>query len=669
METRFRRKLLLSCFAFALLFSIAARAQDKDWRPISPDDLAAKKPSVESDADAEAIFWEVRIDDSGDEDLALKHYVRIKIYTERGRDKFSKLDVPFTKGLKIKDLAARVTRSDGTAVEIKKEDIFEREIIKASGLKIKAKSFAVPNIEPGVIIEYRYKEVFSNEGAKGMRLQFQKDIPVQKLSYYYKPYNKNTPKYQAYNFTDTKFIKDKDGYWLASRTNVPALNEEPRMPPEDMVRPWMLLTGTGIGLMSVSEFSISFSVKDPSSPPLYWAAVGAERGPLTKYMNKESGDIKKLASEITAGATTDDEKLKKIYEYCQTQIANTTFDPSITDEQRAKLPVTKAVSDVLKRKSANSQFIDMLFGSLAHAVGFETRIAYTGDRSKMFITPEMTNESLIHPAAIAVKVGNEWKYFNPGVRFLPCGMLVWYEEDTWALLVGEERYDWKHTSSTNFSSSATKRAGKFTLLEDGTLEGTVQMELNGQPGMLYRVDNYDETPAKLEENLTQEVKRRISTAEVSEVSVENLTDDSKPLLQKYKIRVPNYAQKTGKRLFLQPGFFEYGENAVFSSSSRKYDIFFQYPWSEDDHIEITYPKNFDLDNADAPGKVSDPSSIGVLDISLHAARANNALIYDRHFHFGGGGHVLFGSEVYTPLKGLFDAFHQADSHTVTLKQQ
>ncbi len=668
MKNLFRTRSLLACFVCIFVFGFAALAQDKEWRPLSSEDLSSQKPLVDADADAEAIFWEVKIDDSSSDDLSLKHYVRIKIYTERGRDKYSKFDVPFTKGIKIKDLAARVTKSDGSTVDVKKEDVFEREIVKTSGIKIKAKSFAVPNIEPGVIIEYKYKEVLSDSGALGMTLEFQRDIPIQKLSYYYKPYNENKPSYQTYNFTDTKFVKDKDGYWLASRTNVPAMKEEPRMPPEDDVRAWMLLTGARLRILDATFFGITYSIKDPSSPSRYWGAFAGEKAPLTQFMHKTNGDIKKAAAEITAGAVTDEEKLRKIYTFCQTQIANTTFDPSITDEQRAKLPEIKSVSDVLKKKSASAQFIDLLFGTLATASGFETSIVFSGNRSKMSFTPDMVNEHLVHPAAIAVKVGNVWKFFNPGLKFVPYNMLAWYEEDTWAILVGESKFEWKKTPYTGFSTSVTKRTGKFTLLDDGTLEGTVQMELNGQPGLLYRLDNYDEAPAKLEDNLKQDIKRRMSLAEVSNVSVENLTDNSKPLVQKYTIRVPNYAQKTGKRLFVQPGFFEYGENPVFSSSTRKYDIFFRFPWSEEDHIDITYPKGFDLDNADAPGLVSDPKKIGVLDIKVAAIRASNLISYDRKFHFGGDGYVLFDVATYQPLKGLFDAFHTADSHTITLKQ-
>jgi hypothetical protein len=89
---------------------------DVDWRAVTAEELAMKTPKVEPDADAEAIFWEVRIDDSSD-DLSMQHYVRVKIFNDRGREKYSKLDIPFTRKTKIKDIAARVIKPDGSPVE------------------------------------------------------------------------------------------------------------------------------------------------------------------------------------------------------------------------------------------------------------------------------------------------------------------------------------------------------------------------------------------------------------------------------------------------------------------------------------------------------------------------------------------------------------------------
>jgi hypothetical protein len=658
--------LFVSCLLLVCLQT--AFAGDEPWREVTPAELQSKTPKVETDADAEAIFWEVRIDDSASDELSMKHYVRVKIFTERGREKYSKFDIPFTKGIKIKDIAARVIKADGTIVEITPKDIFEREIIKANKVKIKAKSFAVPNIEPGVIVEYRYKEVIDGAGAKGMDLEFQKDIPVQTLSYYYKPYNKREPQAQSYNFTDTRFLKNDKGFYLAERTNVPAFKEEPRMPPKDNVRPWMLLQGVSLNITDVSAFSISFSIKDPSNMNQYWGAVAGEQMARVKYMIKSDKDIKKAAAEITASASTPDEKLRKLYEFCQTQIKNVSF-VTLSEEEKAKLPKIKSLPDVLKYKTGDGEFIDMLFGAMASSLGFETRIAYMGNRSKMFFTPKMTNEAFVHPGAIAVQVGEDWKFFNPGLNLLPYGMLVWFEEDVWALLVGEKQNAWTKTPMTEADKTLAKRSGKFKLAEDGTLEGDVRVEYTGQSALTSRLDIYEDSPAKREESLKEEIKQRISTAEVSNIAIDNITDISKPLVYQYKIRVPNYAQKTGKRIFLQPGFFEYGENPLFSSATRKYDIYFQYPWSENDDIEIALPSGYALDSAEKPGEIADSGKVGRLKIDIGVTNDQALMKYNRQFYFGGNGSILFPANVYEPLKNLFDEFHKGDSHTITLKQK
>ena len=651
------------------LSAVSAFSQDKEWRPLSPQDVAAKSPVVEADADAEALFWEVRIDDSSSDDLSMRHYVRVKVFTEKGRERYSKFDVPFRKGLKIKDLQARVVKSDGSIVEIKKEDIFEREIVRAGGIKIKAKSFAVPGIEPGVIVEYRYKETIDDAGATGMRLSFQRDIPVRTLAYYYRPHNSKEPNYQNYNFTDTKFVKDSDGYWLASRSNVPAFKEEPRMPPEDTVRPWMMLTGTGFAITSVSNFSIMFVVKDQTDWKKYWGGVSGQKSGLVKFMNASSGDIKKTAAEITASASTPDEKLRKIYDFCQKEIKNVSYDTTLTDEDRRKLPPVKTIADVLKRRSGSWRYIDWLFGSLANAAGFDTRIAFSGDRSRMFFQPDMPDESLVHQAGIAVKVGEEYKFFSPGRQYLPYATLGWHEEDTWAILIGEDSFGWQKTPILNTAESRESRSGKLKLLEDGTLEGDIRVEMTGHPALNYRADYYDETDAKREESVKNEILGRISAAEVSNIVIQNLNDNSKPLVKLFKVRVPNYAQKTGKRLFLQPGFFDYGTNAVFSSATRKYDVYFRYPWSETDSFDIELPKGFELDSADAPATVADGQKISSLGINMAIDRNSNHLLYNRKFFFGEGGRVLFPAGSYTALKGLFDLFYKADTHVVTLKQK
>lgn len=52
----------LSIFCLLLVCSPTVFGQDKEWREVTPAELALKVPQVEADADPEAIFWETRID-------------------------------------------------------------------------------------------------------------------------------------------------------------------------------------------------------------------------------------------------------------------------------------------------------------------------------------------------------------------------------------------------------------------------------------------------------------------------------------------------------------------------------------------------------------------------------------------------------------------------------
>jgi Domain of Unknown Function with PDB structure (DUF3857)/Transglutaminase-like superfamily len=669
---------LLNVIFLSLSFSIVIFAGDNDWRPVTPEELGQKAPKVEADADAEAIFWEVKVDDSG-EGVSLKHYIRVKIFTERGREKFSKIDIPFRNRYKVKDVAARVVKPDGSIVELKKEEIFERDIIKVQGAKLKAKSFAVAGIETGVIFEYRYREVLDEGGANNMRMIFQRDLPIQNMTYYLKPTDQYNTQTISFNMNNVNFTKDKGGYYRATLLNVPAIKDEPNMPPEDEVRSWTF---------------VLYSLDSKFDAKKYWSNAGFELAQDfdIKDALKPGGDIKKALPGIIGDTTDDNEKLKRIYDFCRTKLKNITFDPTITDEDRAKIKFNSSPSDTLKKQQGRSLEINDVFASLAVAAGFEARLMFAGDRSEIFFTYKHAHSSFVHPAGVAVRttnpfgdlklgkdveivlngkdisIGGNWQFFKPGNPFVEPGNLAWYEENQTAFLLGSKSYITLELPLMSHEKSKAKRIGKFKLLEDGTLEGDVRIEYSGHFGYQYKANNYDDSPTKREETLKEEVKARMSAADLTNISIENIDNYSKPFVYNYKVKVPNYAQKTGKRLFLQPGFFEYGETPQFTSATRTYPIYFNFPWSEDDDISIELPAGYSLDNPDAPGGLTDTDKITSLTFDIKVDNANRKLFYKRNLYFGGKGKILFPAGAYPAIKNMFDSFHKADSHIITLKQ-
>lgn len=647
------RSIFSILFVCSLLSATVLAGGEEPWRPVSAAELAMKTSQVEPNADAEALFWEVRVNDST-QNITEENYLRVKIFTEAGREKYSKVDIPYSKGSKIKDIRARIIKPDGSIIELNKTDIFEREILKANDVKIKAVSFAVPNLETGVILEYQYTELTKNAGIEMMPVFFQHDIPVRDIKFFIKPYDGRYPmKYMSFNTDDAKFVKDKKGFYVASMTNVPALRDEPYMPPSEQVRKWMLV---------YKDYSNGGSAEN------YWGIFARARSRWYKSFQPKD-DVKNIVPQIIGDAATPDEKVSRIFQFCKTQIQNVTYDPKLTAEERDNIAEDiENARDALKERRGSAIDINTLFGALVTAAGFEARYVYTGDRSRFFFTPAQAHSRFVHLSAIAVNTGNGWKFYDPGSYFVPEGMLQWHDEKQHALLIGKDNSIWMKTLLSGPEKSVARRTGRFTLSEDGTLEGTVKVEFTGHLSERYKRIYFDKSQGKREESLTEALRSRMTTAEVSGISIENANDPEKPFQYEYKVRIPNYAQRTGKRLFVQPGFFEYGVKPVFSASSRTHDIYFSYPWQENDVISITFPKGYELDNADMPAPVFDTGKISSLNISIGINKVTNTLYYKREFYFGANDTILFPARFYEAIKGLFDQFHAADAHTITLRQ-
>ncbi|MEO6393368.1 MAG: DUF3857 and transglutaminase domain-containing protein [Pyrinomonadaceae bacterium] len=647
------------CLILAYLFvcsPVSVHADDDPWLPVNPAELAQKAPIVEKDADAEYVLWEVKVDDKDSEDLALKYNVRIKIFTDRGREQFSKIDLVASPRSKIKDVKARVIKPDGSIVEINQADIFERLIVKVGKAKIKAKSFAVPGIEPGVMVEYRYKEVFSNTSAV-MDLPFQKEIPVQTLTYAIRPNAHAFPmQFQRHNMAnDVRFVDEKDKFRRITVNNVPAFHEEPQMPPENEVRPYM---------------AINYSVNNMFSGEFYWALLSRSYAEGTKDYVKVNDEVKRTAAEVTSGVSTDEERIARIYDFCQTRIRNLTYDTSMTAEEKEKIKDNKNPGDTLKRQVGWSRDVNFLLIALARAAGIDATMAITGNRSENFFNRSIRDANMVHFASAAARIGNEWRFFDPGSRFVPYGMLVWWEEDQDALLIDSKMSIWARTPLSPPERSVQKRTGKFKLSDDGTLEGEVRLEYTGHFSYEHKRDNYEDSLNQQEETLKDEIKEQFSTAEVTEIHLENVNEPKKDFAYAFKIKIPGYAQRTGKRLFVQPGFFEHSTGAQFTASERKYDVYFEYPWADEDDVIIELPPGFAPDNAEKPAPILPASTQGVsgLDIKISLSPDKRTLTYHRSFFFGGKGNILFPKANYAPLKQLFEMIRKADDHAIAFKQ-
>ncbi len=166
MRTPFRPAKLSAILAFATLtltlgLSRAWAQASSAWPPVPPEELALKDNAFDPGSPAMILEYAVQSDNNKSTETI---YKRIKIFREAGK-KFADVEIHYLEKLtKVEEIRARVTPPSG-----KPEDfngmIYDKEVVKTKKSHYYAKTFSLPNIEVGSVIEYSY------------RLHWHSDIP------------------------------------------------------------------------------------------------------------------------------------------------------------------------------------------------------------------------------------------------------------------------------------------------------------------------------------------------------------------------------------------------------------------------------------------------------------------------------------------------------------
>ena len=184
----------------------------------------------------------------------------------------------------------------------------------------------MPGVEPGAIVEYRWQEFRSDPRILYARLQFQREFPVQKVTYFVRPlprdYTSFTMNIWPFNCKPTALKREDDGYESTSLENVPAFHDEPMMPGEPNVRPWAL---------------ISYREDGKREPEKYWNNTGKDLyNRLLKPALKANDEIKQAAAGAVEGASSDEQKVLALIKYIRKNLRNL-FGAEVTEAERAKI--------------------------------------------------------------------------------------------------------------------------------------------------------------------------------------------------------------------------------------------------------------------------------------------------------------------------------------------
>lgn len=639
-------------FLFALLVTLLSNPSwAVGFQPASPDELKMASEPKAAGAPAIILFRQVDRDDRGHtahEDV----YFRIKILTEEGR-KYGDIEIPFRKEQgDVVNIHARTIEPDGTIVNFTGK-AFDKSIVKSRGLKYMAKTFTLPNVQIGSILEYYYTTDFSENYVFDSHWILSNELFTKHAKFSLKPY---TSDYIPWNvrWTWNKLppgtaqpAEAPNHVINLEASDIAAFQTEDYMPPENELKARVDF------IYSEDGFE-----KEPNT---YWKKIGKKRNAqLESFIGKRKA-MDEAVAEIVSPGDSPEVKLQKIYARVQ-QLRNTSYEVEKTEQEqkRAKEKDLNNVELVWKKQYANGGELTWLFLALARSAGFEASGMWVSDRQNYFFLPQTMDGRRLDANVVVVKLNGKDVFFDPGAAFTPFGMLPWVETGVNGLKLDKDGGTWLQTTLPESRESGIQRKAELKLSDTGELEGKLAVTYTGLEASQRRVQQRLTDEAERRKFLEDEVREAIPVA--CDVELTNQPDwkSSSSLVAEYTLKVTGWVSGAGRRALLPVGLFAAPEKHLFDHAERVHPIYFEFPFQRSDDVSIDLPLGWQISTVPKPENLDAKAVTYTLEAkndkgTLHLNRALNVDI------------LMLPAEKYQALRKIFQIVRTVDEEQVILQ--
>jgi hypothetical protein len=610
-----------------LLLAPAASLFAADWPPVDPQELAMKDDPSNPGAPAIILYREEFTDDSQGRSAvensaygthignSVNEYVRIKVLTEAGK-KWADVNVPYYARVEdIDQIKGRTIEPDGTIKEFTGQ-VFDKVWKKKGTTDQRVKTFTLPDVRVGSILEYRYRKVLSSDWySYYVNVVYdpawivQSDLFTRKAHFELNPARGAFVRYNWFLPANIKPEKKGERVEL-DMENVPAFQQEEFIPPEDSLK-----------------MRVEFFYMDRDPGPDFWKDTGKD---FYKSAEAFIGKHKAIAAEAERVAPPQDSsetRLRKLYARAQ-QVRNLSFEHQKTEQevQRAKQKVNDNAEDLMKRGYGYHNQINRLMVALARAAGFSAALIRVQERDKGFFAPTVYDPDQLSRELVVVQTNGRTYFLDPGTPRCPFGLLPWQDSAVQGLLLTKDGGTFARTPEPRPEDGVLQRTAEVQLAGDGSLTGKITFSWQGQQALERRLDGLEEDDAGRRKMIEDDIRKYLPEGAVLKLtSVQGWDNTEGPLTAEATVDLPNYATSAGRRLLLALGLFQAREQNPFAPQSRKNPIYFHYPLESTDDVTFklpagvqieTLPPSRDMDKKAAIYQVTRSSSPG----SIHIER-------------------------------------------------
>lgn len=650
--------------SFIAILSTSVSAQDFAYNnTVTDEEMKLKKYDKDTSAHAYVMaeFGKTSIYSFEESTpLVYEYHVKIKILDSKGFDK-ANVEIPFytsdpRRFEKVTDVAG-VTYYKDEKGNMKIAELDASKIYTVNENKYWNKvKFAMPNVQNGSIIEYKYK-IESPYLLNFKTWLFQSDIPKVYSAYeVHIPavYNYNVSmrgalkltrnpmeiEQDCFNFHGVKCDCSKITYAI---DNIPAFIEE-----DYMTSRKNFISGLYFELFEYTNLSNGSTQKLSKE----WKDVDSElkRDESFGSQIKKKDLLKQLITPVIVGKTDDLSKAKAVYAYIQKNIKWNEINSMVTDG---------GVRKALDKHTGTTGDINLSLISALNAAGVNTEAVILSTREHGILSKLYPVISEFNYVIARATIGDKSYLLDATDPLLSFGMLPIRCLNDQGRVMSLDKPSYWIDIVTNQKQSTTYTMD-LVLSDDGKLKGKLNRYSIGYGAFLKRkaikkFNTVDEYVENLDERLTK--------VKITKYDITNLDSLDKPVAETYDIEIDAYNNLSNQVTF-NPFLFDRLVTNPFKLTERNYPVDWGMPSEDRFILNLQLPGGYTIENPPKNSTFSLPGNGGTFTMSYYSDGKSFSFSHATLFNKS-----IYGPNEYPYLKELYNRIILSEKEEMMFKKK
>jgi Domain of Unknown Function with PDB structure (DUF3857)/Transglutaminase-like superfamily len=632
------------------------------WIQASPDEMKMTSDPKAPDAPAVYLNYDEYVDIKAH---FHRVYARIKILTERGKEEYSDVEIPFETGATaIRGIDGRTIEPDGTVVPFTGTPI-DKEVVKLGHIKMMEKVFSMPNVQVGSIIEYQWERQYDDWYVFPPSWDLQKPIFMHDGHYHFNAIQLDP------GSSMTIAVPDGMGHVLTANR----LLYDQQLPPGSTLKD--LPTGFDLVVKDVQPIP-----EEPWSPPLdsfsyrlifyysaqytgqeFWTSEGRTWAKDVDHFAATSDRIRQAVGQIVGPGDNDDQKARKIFAAVMT-VDNTAYSRSHTEEEnKAEGAKEKTAADIWDQKRGTPVEIARLFTAMARTAGLKVSEMALTRRDERILNASYLYWGQMNNEIAIVTIDGKDVFLDPGERYCEYGKLAWEHTQVMGIRETDSGTQPVLTPAADYKDTVLERKAVLQLAQDGKVEGSIQYSMTGAEALRWRHvalrKDGEQAAKEFNEDLQQKLPAGI---QVKTDHLDNLTDSTQPLTATVQV-TGSMGTATGNRIFLPGTFFAGSEKPLFAEGKRENPVDLHYPSATRDQVKISLAPGLKVNTVPADAQIPFPQNAQY--VAKYAGSGNTY----QQVRLLAVGNTVYSKDEYPKLRDFFQKAGAQDQQQVVLERQ